>query len=266
MMRRRGHLLAEALCALALTGILAAAAAATLSGTRSAIRRADERASAERTAREALAVTAAMLRTADSVIILGDTAVEFSMTFGVAVICAADSALYFPPTRLSVGRPMSVWIQPPEVGDALSALVFDSLSSSWRWKDEEVDGVASVSIVAPCDVANGWVPAGDGAARLTRLVLRTPLDGAVTGAAVRLSRRGRLALYVDGKGDWMLGWRRCGLGTCGVIQPIAGPLRTPGAGGFRVGAAAGGGWTISIRVPGSDRSVETKVPSGDALR
>ncbi len=267
MTARRGHSLAEALCALALVGILAAAAAATLSGARTAIARGDERAAVERSAREALAVTAAMLRGADSVSILGDTAVEFSLALGAAVICAADSAtLWLPPTRTSAGTPLSVWTQSPEVGDALSVFAFDSATGIRRWVDEEVDGSASVAVAAPCDAANGWVAIGDASARLTRLVLRSRLAGAVVGTPVRIRRRGRLALYVDGNGEWMLGWRRCALGTCGVIQPVAGPLRTPGSGGFRVVAAAGGGWLVAIRVPGSDRSVEAHVLSADALR
>ena len=56
----------------------------------------------------------------------------------------------------------------------------------------------------------------------------------------------------------MLGWRRCStdFAICGVVQPVAGPLRTPAAGGLRIRAFTGPArWEIEARGAGSRQDV-----------
>lgn len=251
--RRRGHLLAEALCALALSGVLAAAAALSLGAARRAMASTDRLASAERSSREAVSIIAALMKDADSVVVEGDTAAALSVTIGVGAVCArSGNAIMLPPMDVSAGGPIAARAQPIEAGDLISILMVDSLAIGAYWVHTLVDSVSERTMSSPCGATEGWATPADAGATRLRLVLRdTPSADMPIGAPVRLLRRGRLSLYHAGRGDWMLGWRRCaadGSG-CGAIQPVAGPLRTPGAGGLRlrVDVAAG---TILIAASG----------------
>ena len=73
----------------------------------------------------------------------------------------------------------------------------------------------------------------------------------------------RFTLYHAGNGDWMLGWRRCAPISlvCGVVQPVAGPLRPPSSGGLRIRAlTAPNRWEIEARGAGSEHAVRATVP------
>jgi hypothetical protein len=103
-----------------------------------------------------------------------------------------------------------------------------------------VDSAQERSIPDRCDADAGWRAAADAAAPLLRLALLDSVPDAVEeGASVRLGQRGRFTLYRSGDGSWMFGWRRCHpwLDVCGAVQPVAGPLRSPSAGGFRISYA-----------------------------
>jgi hypothetical protein len=265
MRARRGYLLVEALCALALGAVLAAASAAVLSGARVAITRLGARTEAERISREALGVAAAILRSSDSVVVRGDTAVDLALMTGNGVSCGGDSLeLWLAPSRTADGTALTAWSQLPDVGDEVAVLLPDTLSGIPRWVGETIDGTALRAPAFPCDEANGWIAAGDASARMHVLTLRTVL-AAEPGLPVRVTRRGRLALYVDGLGEWTLGWRRCVMAACGAVQPIAGPLRTPAAGGFRVRGPDGDGIVeLSAHAAGAPSPIVARVPRRDA--
>lgn len=240
--RRRGYLLAEALCALALSGVLAAAAALSLSSARRAMAKTSQLAAAERASRESVSVIASILRESASVTVEGDTAASFAYVVAIGAVCEhAGRVVILPPVD---GQPaaLTARAQPVEAGDMVSVLVVDSLALGAVWVNIVVDSVTQRTTAGSCGASNGWtLPADDGAVRL-RLVLAGALPPQTpAGAPVRVLRRGRFSLYASGTGDWMLGWRRCSfllsdaLG-CGAIQPVAGPLRTPGAGGLRLNA------------------------------
>jgi type II secretory pathway pseudopilin PulG len=264
---RPGHLLVEALCALALGGVLAASAAAVLGGSRAASARLDARFGAERVAREAIGVAVALVRASDSVVVLGDTALDLSLRIGRGVVCGRDStALWIAPARVAAGVALSAWTQVADVDDAIHVLATDSLTGARRWVRDAIDAAADRVTAEPCDDAHGWLAAGDATARMRVLTLRTGLPEASAGDPVRVSRSGRLGTYVDGKGEWMLGWRRCASGTCGLVQPVAGPLRTPGAGGFRVAFGADGTLELGVHAAGASHSLTAVVARADALR
>jgi hypothetical protein len=106
------------------------------------------------------------------------------------------------------------------------------------------------------------VLAADAAAPRWRLVLRDPLaDDVRLGAPIRVMRRGRLALYHAGSGDWMLGWRRCAYdnASCGSVQPVAGPLATRSNGGLRLRLKGAGSLLVNARTPGVARSESSLV-------
>ena len=268
MTARRGYLLAEALCALALAGVLALAAAGALTGVRRATAAAEVRARAERAGREALLVVAALTRDADSVLVLADTAIELSVRVASGVVCGRGaSGVTLTPMRVQSGRPLSARTQPIEAGDEIALLAPDSLLGVRRWMRSVIDSADERVGDPSCTPGGGLVDVADAGVPRVRLVLRALDSVAVAGMPVRVGRRGRLALYYVGRGEWMLGWRRCAVGVCGVVQPVAGPLRSPASGGFRVFAGGvEGGLVLSVRVPGIEVPFEAQVRAWDARR
>lgn len=266
MRLRRGVLLAELLCALALAGVLAVACGLALGGARRAMAAAESRARGERAGREALQVAAALVRDADAVAVLGDTAIALRARIAHGVVCGRDAAsLTLPPARsalLALG-------QMPEAGDVVRVLVRDSLLGARRWVESPVDSVMERAGESPC--ATGSYVASASAPRL-RLVLPagSPALGpaVVPGTPVRVSRPGRIAPYRAGDGEWMLGWRRCGpdpAGPCGAVQPLAGPVRSAAQAGWRVAVDAEG-VRLAVRVPVAPHSMDALVRRTDAGR
>ena len=267
MKRRHGFMLAEALCALVLAVLLGVACASALGGVRRATTASEARARAERDGREALAVFAALARDADSVVVLGDTAVELTIRIASGVVCARDStSVTLPPSRIVTGPALVARSQPVEPGDELSILRRDSLIAAARWVRFTVDSVSERAGETLCGSLSGFVATADAAAPRMRLFIQ-PLDAfARPGAAVRVGRRGRLALYYAGRGEWMMGWRRCRAATCGVVQPVAGPLRSPAAGGLFAASAGPGVLIVRVGVPGIPGQLEARVTRSDVGR
>lgn len=240
---RGGHLLAEALCALALGGVLAATAAVALGNVRRSLASSEAVSRERRTAREAASIAATLLRDAESLAIHGDTATSAAFLVATSAACDVESsrrAILLPPHAVSSGSAITARAQAIEAGDLISLLSTDSLAGAGAWVTTVIDTVGERASSSPCGPLEGWTVAADGSATRLRLALRDPLpDDVRTGAAVRITRRGRLSLYHAGSGDWMLGWRRCAVdGTCGASQPVAGPLVTPARGGLRFRLAA----------------------------
>lgn len=229
---RRGHLVVEALMALALAGVLATAAALALTGARRSLHAAERRDRAERAERDAVAILREALTAGDAVLVRGDTAVDLDVLLGVSVICGIESrALLLPPVAVAG----ALTAMPQEPGrDDLVAVRLDSTEETWWYG--VVDSLQSRVMPGVCSAAAGWQPGGADAPVLRVVLLDTIPSEVRAGAAVRLARRGRFTLYHAGSGEWMMGWRRCHpwLEVCGVVQPVAGPLRTPSAGGLRI--------------------------------
>lgn len=226
---RRGHLLVEALMALALAGVLAAAAALALTGARRSLHAAERRDRAERAERDAVAILREALSTGDAVLMRGDTAVDLDVLLGASVVCGVQSRALILPSPEGAGALTAL---PQELTrDDLVAVRLDGAEEGWWYG--VVDSVQSHAQSGVCDAAAGWH--AEGATALRIVLLDTVPSEIRVGAAVRLARRGRFTLYHAGSGEWMLGWRRCHpwLELCGVVQPVAGPLRTPSAGGLR---------------------------------
>lgn len=267
MSARRGFLLAEALCALALAGVLAVATGSALLQARRLLATAEARARAERAGVEALQIVGALVRDADSLVVLGDTAVEFQARIADGVVCArVGDALFLPPARPSVGRPLVSLVQPIEMGDEVRAWVEDPVTGYRAWVSAPVESLTTRTGDAPCGSAGGFADANDAGAARIRVVV-SMLDARVrAGTPLRVGRRGRLALYSVGAGQWMLGWRRCANGTCGVVQPVAGPFRSPTLSGFRVRDLGGGMLQLSAGPAGIPGIFESLVVRTDAGR
>jgi hypothetical protein len=239
--------------ALTLSAVVAAAAAGALGGAERYMRAARAASTARRTLREAEAVLASELRAAsgDSLRVRGDTAMDFLGLVGVSVACVASGAvLVLPPDVAADGLPYTSWRASPEVGDLVA--VFDTAGGG-AWRTALVDSVATRADGAGCGPSSGLVSAADSAARepATRLQLSAVLSPTVpAGAPVRVLRSGRYALTHSGDGRWALSYRRCGGGSCGAAQPVAGPLAAPADSGLRFTSVAGEGRVeAALRAP-----------------
>lgn len=254
---QQGYLLAEALCALALAGALAVVAATALTGAQRASRAAELRERAGRAERETIAVLRGAMEQGQVIAVRGDTAVDVDLTIAYGVACGVEpNALWLPPTRVVAGTPLVAALQSPGPDDVVAIRVAASPTSAPSWQEFVIDSVRSAIPAGFCDASDGWTSAADAATPRWRLTLRDALGPEVeVRATLRIARPGRFTLYHAGRGEWMLGWRRCAPDyfVCGVVQPIAGPLRTPAAGGLRVRArATGDGWDLEARGAGAD--------------
>jgi len=237
---RRGHLLAEALCALALAGVLAAAAATVLTGARRSLGAAERRDRAERAERETVAIARALLAGADGVVLRGDTAADFDQLLVTGIVCAMEPAalILAPAAPAGVASLLHV-AQMPGPDDRVAVRLS---GEEGRWWHAVVDSVQERTLPGLCAASDGWRDAAAADAPVIRISLMDVVPAEIRpGSVVRVGRRGRLTVYHAGSGNWMLGWRRCHpwFDVCGVVQPIAGPLRQPAALGFRLSALEG---------------------------
>jgi hypothetical protein len=260
---RAGYLLVEALCALALAGLLAAASAATLHATRRATDAADRRFASARTGREAVAIIGAMLRDADTLVLRNDTSVTFVHRIAAGPVCATESrALWLPPAAGVTGVPLTARAQPIETSDRLEVLLRDPAGAPLSWSVLTVDSVSERVTAPGCGIPDGWIHPADDAVPRVRLAVREGVPaGVLAGAPLRVGRWGRLRLYRDGTGAWMLGWQRCAAegSTCGPVQPVAGPLESPARGGLRIRAGGAGMLDLEARGRGSAAVARSQV-------
>jgi hypothetical protein len=250
---RRGAGLAEMIVALTLAAIVSVAGATALAGAERYTRRARGASDARRTLREAEAVLASELRAApsDSLRIKGDTAVDFLGLVGVSVICVSSGVvLVLPPDAAAGGYPYSSWRAAPEAGDILAA--FDTGSGVWR--TAVVDTASTRTDGEGCTPSSGLLSPADSVARrpVTRVVLRSPLasGAAWAGSPLRVVRSARYAITKAADGSWSLSYRRCTGSSCGVAQPVVGPLAAPGDSGLVFAdTAIGARVDVSLRTP-----------------
>jgi hypothetical protein len=248
-------LLAEALCALALSGVLAAAAATALLGARKQMRAAETRDAADRAARETIAVLRHAIENGRILALRGDTAIDLDLSILIAPVCAIEArAVVVPPSKVADHAPPTAALQPP-LADDIAAFQLGA-SSPTTWDELVIDSV-QIRTTGECGFADAWADAADAAAPRWRVRLRDTVATALrVGDELRVGRTGRFTLYHAGSGEWMLGWRRCAPITlvCGVVQPVAGPLRPPAAGGLHITAhASPSRFELEARGAGSDR-------------
>lgn len=269
-MNRPGHTLAEALCALALSSVLILAAATSLGAARKAHLTSDENARARTAARESADILAEAVSSSSIYTLRGDTAIDLQIPILSGAACNIEhSAVLLPPHR-ATGEPITARSQPVEPGDQIFILYYDSLTASRIWWNTAIDSVQERTTSSPCGPIEGWTHSADANASRLRLTLRDPLPAsAEIGDPVLVARPGRYALYNAGGGDWMLGWRRCPEPTlpCGVIQPVAGPLRTRTARGLVLENPEPGVVRITARGKGGgDHTAVRQVePGGDLV-
>lgn len=261
---RAGATLAELLVALTITAVVAAAGSVALLAAERQFRATAVSSDDERALRDAETVLRAELRAADrdSILLRGDTAVEFFTHVGASVGCVLSARLLvLAPEQSSTGFPYSVWRATPSPGDVV--LVADSATAG-GWFRAAIDSSASRSDGAGCRPGSGLMTPADSASHVpaTRLVLSRELPaGAVMAAPVRVLRRGRYALVKGSDKSWALSFRTCdGPGICGPSQPVVGPLAASSDSGlvFRYDSVAG---TLSIDLRAPRRTNGARAPS-----
>ena len=229
-MTQRGTTLVELLVALALGSVVAAMFAQSVAVQRRAERVVAHSTAAASAADEAVDVLAsaiARVSDADSMLVRGDTALEWRATVGVALACFAGSDTVV----VSDTGPATWWESQPGIGDAV-----DVANGVGAWTGREVVAMSARSNGGACGAAQ----------RTLRLNAALPDSGALL---VRVARRRRFMLYRGGDGDWWLGERTCSYAapvSCDAAQPIAGPLLAPPSGMRFTLDSSGAHRTVSV--------------------
>lgn len=199
---RAGFTLLELLVAVTVASIVGISALGLLRQTANGIARGAARARAVTVAEESLGVSLAVAEQALTVEVLDDSAMAVVSLVADVVPCQDQTAV---PLTLADGMT-------PMPGDRWFLLVPDT-----------------TTVVGP---PVGWRASGP---RPLRAVGdRCPVADSA-GFLLRVVRPTRLVPYRGADGAWMLGVRPCAA-ACTAAQPIAGPLRSPASGGFRVRA------------------------------
>ena len=258
---------------LAILGVVGSAIAFTLLRQQRFYRGATELLYAREGVRDAMEILSTDIRgmsTADTAMMLADSAVELFANIGTSVICQiAGLKIGLPRAVTPRGNTLSAFLTQPDTGD-LALFFRDSVEAGSQWERHRIAGFSSRSLAAACPESSGYAQADavSGGATGFLIDLSTPLSSHVSrGAPVRFVRHGRYSLYHAGDGDWYLGYRRCnaiGPSVCGAIQPLSGPYKAytsnAGLSGLLFeyfdahGARLGAGATSLARVDFSARS------------
>ena len=241
--RRPGTSLAELLVALVLFGIVGIATLRSLdrqSRFHAGILAILEARAQHAAAHEAVATELRTLASAAGDISrLSDSAIVFRLPVGGGVACAvAADTIYLAPDSVAAGQDFARFRVTPQPGDTAWLLNESATDVS---RDDLWTGFRITSIVrAPGQCAGSpLVNASLDAGRLSwRFAVAGPVPASITlGAAVRLTRTARFALYRSGSEHW-LGYAEVlpATGAWITIQPVSGPYQP-----FNNGAPAGSG-------------------------
>lgn len=237
MLSRRGTSLPELVVALALAGVILAAATGSLLRQQrtAALLRAGGRADGQLRTAMALVGGRLALHAADDIVAAEARDSSLQLRAAVAAGVSCDSAAVAGFATDDDGASGGV-ASPIREGDSL-----------W-WHGGTPAAWSGRAVVASWTEWGACAGGDPGGAGLPRHLVRLRHSGADTipgGAPLRVTRQERLAIYRAGDGTWQLGLREhsAASGTFGAPQPVAGPfLRTAPDGartGFRYFDAAG---------------------------
>lgn len=268
--RRSGTTLVELLVTLPLAAlVLTLVTTALLSGWRAA-RQHDHAARHLRELRHAAGALSAELRplAPDAVLHWSDTLLTLRASLGTVIVCdhpAPETVVVLAPPGSSTGIP---WRTLPAAGDALQGW---TLGADLHTPQQLHAVVATVDGGAACPSSSA-APRGAGAIAW-RLTLPHPAPAALEpGLPLRVTRVVRYRLYAS-QGGWYLGRHAFTRGAWDGIQPLAGPLESPTAGGMRVhawdadgtalasGAAAPQHVRVTLRTPTGASGRQTPLPA-----
>ncbi|MDQ2668682.1 MAG: type II secretion system GspH family protein [Gemmatimonadota bacterium] len=222
MLSRWGATLIELLVAIALAGIVLAAATSSLFRQQRTSARIGSVARAEAQLRAATSVLASQLAFIDegsgdlAAGAARDTAIQFRATVAVALACdrSVGAVTLFPVESGKV--PLGGMASEPRPGDSLWFL------ADTNWRGARIEAIASVNAVCPAP--------GGSTGPTTRLVLAGATDTIPALTPLRVTRPSRFSFYRSADGSWQLGYREWNdaSGSFSTPQPVAGPfLRSP---------------------------------------
>ncbi|HEX2692526.1 MAG TPA: type II secretion system protein [Gemmatimonadaceae bacterium] len=229
---RRAFSLVELIAVIALAGLVAAMAVATISRQQQFYRASAELILAREGVRDAMEVLTTDIRgasTTDTLRVHVDSAIELFAPIGGSVVCQIrGNEIGLPPSH-PFGNSFSSFLTEPDTGD-IALFYVDSADVAPRWTRYRVASFASSSAATTCATSSFSSDAERASgARSFALSVATALSPAVqVGTPVRFIRRARYSLYRASDGNSYLGYRRCnadGPSVCGAIQPVSGPYR-----------------------------------------
>jgi pilin/secretion family protein with methylation motif len=163
------------------------------------------------------------------------SSIDVRVTTGSSVVCtiaAGGGSVTIPPVTLVTGAPLTSWRDLPLGGD--SVFIFDEGASAARNDDTwRAYRLTAATTAGTCPTTTGYTRSGAEAAA-GRTVTVTPAIPVTTlpGAPIRFFRPARYGLTAGSGGRWYLGYTEC-TPVCGTLDPVAGPVRSPGGQGVR---------------------------------
>lgn len=231
IVQRNGFALVELIAAVALAGLVATMAVATITRQQRFYQASAELRAAREGVRDAMEILSADIRgasAADTIRLRADSAIELFAAIGTSVVCHASGTEVGLPPSHPTGNTLTAFLAEPDTGDIA---LFYVDSAGGQWQRDRIASFASRSPGSACAVGSAFATAAAFTSdeRDFALTVATPLSTSIKpGTPVRFIRRGRYSLYKAGDGDSYLGYRRCnalGLSVCGGVQPISGPYR-----------------------------------------
>ena len=265
--RRHGTSLVELMVALVLFGIIGMATLRSLDRQarfHSGVLAILEARSQHAAAHEAVAVELRGVSSAAGDIgRLSDSAIVFRLPVGGGVACAgAPGVLHLAPDSVASGQSFARFRTAPQPGD--TAWILDDgpsdAASDDRWLGFTVLGASR----GPGHCAGSPLvdPVLDAAATSWAFTVSGVLPAMVAGAAVRLTRIARFALYRGGTGEHWLGFTEVQPATGGwiTIQPVSGPYlpyraAAPASGGVALGGRDSSGGSTSSALAGASSAI-----------
>jgi hypothetical protein len=276
---KRGTSLVELLVALALFGIVGIATLRSLDRQarfHAGVLTILEARSQHAAAHEAMATELRSLSSAGGDITrLSDSAIVFRLPVGSAVACAiAPDTIYLAPDTVAAGQVLAGFRVTPQPGD--TAWLFDE-STTDAARDDSWTGIPVTSAVRGTGNCPGSAlvdPALDAGRASWRFAVAGPLPASITaGAAVRLTRTARFALYRGGTSEHWLGFAEIlpATGTWITIQPVSGPYLpfssgAPSSSGVAMAARDSSGVPTSTTTSMASVSVTTRTRTARVVR
>lgn len=233
MLRRRGFTAVELIVSMTIGGVVLAMIASVSAREQRVFADLADRASVGAQLRDASSVLPIDLRSLaprlGDIRDARDTALEIRATIAGGVVCDSSAAAIILAPSTSGASTYSGATSPIEAGDTLWLA---GVSDTLQWAPLAVLST-STGAAGPC-AARG--PKLDDSARVVPRVALTlsSMPPAVTGMPVRITRPVRYSIYRASDGLWYLGekdWSNAS-GRFNTIQPVAGPLLAPNAGGL----------------------------------
>ena len=277
--RRRGTSLVELLIALTLFGVIGLATLRALDqqarfhgGMLAVLEARSQHASAH----EVVAVELRSVSSAASDINrLSDSAIVFRLPVGAGVACAViPGAIVLAPDTVAAGQAFASFRTTPQQGDTV--WIFDEGTTDAPVDDAWIPlpVVATARATGLCAGSPMVDPVLDATRPSWRLsVSGSPPATVTAGAAVRLTRMSRFALYRGGTGDHWLGFSEIApaTGAWVVIQPVSGPYLpfnpgSPAASGVALTAWDSSGITTGTPALTAALTLSTRTRTSRAVR